>query len=172
MGDTLPGLLDDAPTVRSSAILSPCGSYRYRLVRQWGVGALLPFVMLNPSTADATADDPTIRRCIGFARREGADGIMVNNLFALRATDPADLLHHPDPHGPDNGRHLASLAAAPNVVCAWGAEPMAAQKGLALAAVLRRSGVRVTCLGITKQGHPRHPLYVRADQPLVEWADA
>src|SRR5689334_20041621 len=71
-----------------SAVLSPCGLYRYRLTRRWGDGPALLFVMLNPSTADATEDDPTIRRCTGFAKREGMPAIEVVNLFAWRATDP------------------------------------------------------------------------------------
>src|SRR5437868_12651695 len=71
-----------------SAVISPCGKFRYRLTRQWGEGAALPFVMLNPSTADAEQDDPTIRKCVGFAKRMGYDGIEVVNLYAYRATKP------------------------------------------------------------------------------------
>src|SRR5689334_16488446 len=85
-------LFDTAPTVvRKAASISECGRYRYSLHRWWGAGERLYFVMLNPSTADAEVDDPTIRRCMGFARTLGFDGIGVVNLYAFRATKPADL---------------------------------------------------------------------------------
>jgi len=110
-----------------SAVISPCGLYRYRLSRQWTEPSYsLAFVMLNPSTADAEVDDPTIRRCIGFARREGYGGIEVVNLYAFRATSPDDLWKAKDPCGPENEGHLISIARASvgygtPIVCAWGA---------------------------------------------------
>jgi len=82
-----------------SAVLSDCGTYRYSLTRRWSPGPLLGWVMLNPSRADALVDDPTIRRCVGFARRWGFAGIVVRNLYALRATDPRELSRHPAPVG-------------------------------------------------------------------------
>ncbi len=161
----------------SDAILSPCGTYRYTLKRhipsvlRWVKPCL--FVMLNPSTADATTDDPTIRRCIGFAKREGCTVLTVVNLFALRATDPAELGKHADPVGPDNGRHLAEQIEHHHrlgfIVAAWGANP-AAQRDMSfgpLTVLLRNVGA--LCLGVTADGSPRHPLYVKADQPLVLW---
>lgn len=157
--------------VQGHAVIDASGSYRYRLTRQWAAGPLLPFVMLNPSTADALADDPTIRRCIGFARREGAAGILVANLYALRATDPAVMLHDPDPVGPENDEHLRELQAmaawdGSPIIAAWGvnAEP---ERVEAARAILSRGDLR--CLGVTKAGAPRHPLYVRGDAPLVPW---
>src|SRR3954470_11499675 len=94
------------PVIEKSAAFSSCMTWRYRLTRYWGPGSMLPFVMLNPSTADDEVDDPTIRRCMGFARREGLGGIVVANLYALRATYPKSLALHPDPDGPGNLRHL------------------------------------------------------------------
>ena len=153
--------------LQRSAVISPCGRYRYRLTRSWAQGGLLPFVMLNPSTADADIDDPTIRRCMSFARREGAAGIVVGNLFAFRATDPKALASVRDAYGPDNemALHLilydASNAGLP-VVCSWGTQG----NGQFFVQRAQSLGSRLACLGTTKGGHPRHPLYVRGDQPL------
>lgn len=155
--------------IEKAAIISPCGKYRYRLQRQWSGGALLPFVMLNPSTADADIDDPTIRRCMGFARREGAAGIEVVNLFAFRATKPSIMLAAEDPVGPENERAMYELALAAKcgdvpIICAWGAN--AGDAGPRAIEYLKGQGATLRCLGKTAGGHPRHPLYVKADQPL------
>lgn len=128
---------------------------------------MLPFIMLNPSTADAEIDDPTIRRCMGFARRQGHAGIVVGNLYGLRATDPADLWRFCDPRGPNNMDALKrigeeALAAGTIVVAAWGGGIHSRHPGLP-------TMPRLYCLGKTKQGYPRHPLYVRSDQPLEPW---
>lgn len=158
----------------SAAILSTCGTYRYTLHRQipsvlrWVRPCL--FVMLNPSTADATKDDPTIRRCVGFAKREGCTGLTVVNLFALRATDPAALMLSDNPVGPDNDRHLREQIDAHRIgiiVAAWGSHQLAQRNRGWLKSLLIERGAQ--CLGMTKDGSPRHPLYVKADQPLVPW---
>lgn len=154
--------------MNKNAVLSPCGAYRYMLTRRWATGPLMPFVMLNPSTADAEIDDPTIRRCIGFAKREGAAGIVVGNVYAFRATNPAELRSVADPFGPDNSMALSavSLISVANglpVVCAWGNAGEATDRHHD---ALVKQGARLVCLGKTKKGHPRHPLYVRADQPF------
>lgn len=150
-----------------TAVLSACGTYRYELRRQWGPAPLCAWVLLNPSTADAEVDDPTIRRCVGFARSWGAGGIVVVNLFALRSRDPAQLGRHADPVGPLNeSSWQQAAAAAPVVVCAWGAHPMAKAAAPALLVALQARGADVRCLGTTKSDAPRHPLYVRADAPL------
>jgi hypothetical protein len=156
--------------VTKSASISDCGQYRYRLTRYWGPGYMLPFVMLNPSIADASLDDPTIRRCMGFARREGAGGIIVVNLYAFRATSPGDLMRAGKPPGPDNKTalvHIAqeSIATDMPIVCAWGAGGGA--MSLAVVDLLSQFRPRLLCLGFTKDGSPRHPLYVKGDQPLV-----
>ena len=155
-----------------SAVLSDCGAYRYRLGRDWGDGPHDVWVMLNPSTADATADDPTIRRCVGFSRRWGAGGLTVVNLYALRATDPAELARHADPVGPDNDEHVRDVVLEAyrdggRIVCAWGAHPFAAPRALNVAEGLR--GLDALCLGMTASGAPRHPLYVRGETEPIAW---
>lgn len=159
---------------KGSATISACGQYRYWLERKWGKAAPQVFVMLNPSTADADADDQTIRRCIGFAKREDAGGLIVVNLFGLRSTDPKALISHADAIGPDNAENigLALLSAAISgrpVICAWGAHSFATTQAGRLPRRASDFGAELTCLGATKEGHPRHPLYVRGDAPLIRW---
>lgn len=166
------------PGVRgASAMISPSGSYRYGLQRRWQHGdpAWFTFVMLNPSTADSTEDDPTIRRCVGFAKREGYTSLVVANLYAWRATDPRELLTAVDPVGPDNDTYLRKLLEAARddvptrpVVAAWGANAQPARV-VAFRELADRIGVPLWCLGTTKRGAPRHPLYVAGDAPLVRW---
>lgn len=174
---TIPELsTDPSPSdgIYRDALISPCGDYRYSLVRQWDKGKpYLPFVMLNPSTADATRDDPTIRRCMSFARREGCGGIVVVNLYALRSPDPKMLRAHYDPVGPFNKRVIydAAIVAAEAgvpVVCAWGVNDITQAAGGALVEA-REAGAAIKCLGKTAGGHPRHPLYVKSDQPLENY---
>ncbi|AZG77445.1 DUF1643 domain-containing protein [Methylocystis rosea] len=166
----MPDVSAGAREIERAAVISKCGAYRYSLTRKWSDAPLLSFVMLNPSTADAKDDDPTIRRCIGFARREGAGGLIVANLYALRSPSPEALWSARDPIGPKNRRTLVGLAAqafaqsAP-IVCAWGALARQDQIDEALL-MFQVSGARLACLGRTQRGAPRHPLYVRADQPL------
>lgn len=157
-----------------TAQISTCGTWRYRLTRYWGPGPMLPFVMLNPSTADAEIDDPTIRRCMGYARRENAGGIIVANLFALRSTDPSALKSHAFAFGAGNYDALwcaavDALAHDLPVVCAWGAGGTINDGDKTAVDILKRAGARLACLGKTKDGHPRHPLYLRADQPLEKF---
>lgn len=157
----------------SSATFSPCERYRYTLTRRWDAGAyMLTFLMLNPSTADASKDDPTIRRCIGYARRDGFGGLRVLNIFAFRATDPADMKREADPVGPDNDRTIREVFlhhAKHNlpVVAAWGAHGAHMDREAAVRAMAAEVGVDLMCLGTTDRGHPRHPLYVPAAQPFV-----
>ncbi len=148
----------------SAAIISPCGTYRHRLTRRWSAGPTCGFIMLNPSTADAEHDDPTLRRCIGFAKREGCGGLIVANLYQLRATDPRELRRHPDPTGPaaDDYLLLAAAETSGPLIAGWGAK--GGDRAGYVAAMLGRS---LLCLGRTKDGHPIHPLYRPADAPLV-----
>ncbi len=167
--------MSNTPYIRKHAELSPCGKYRYMLRRIWDAEkSLVHWVMLNPSTADAEMDDPTIRRCMGFAQAWGYGGIYVSNLFALRATDPEALAQAADPIGPECDRWIMFAANAPLIVCAWGSHSQARPRAGAVVAMLRgRSpsleGRRLWCLGRTMDGSPRHPLYVKASQAAEEF---
>lgn len=164
-----------ADGIDRTAVLSSDGIYRYACGRQWDVGdrrAL--FVMLNPSTADDQIDDPTIRRCMAFARREHCDGLVVVNLYAYRATDPAELWRVDDPVGPHNDNTIRyavadAVATGSPIVAAWGA---LATNPHRVYRVKQIPGMeRAQALGLTKSGAPRHPLYVKGDtalQPLKQ----
>lgn len=154
------------------AILSDCGTYRYRLWRRWGFGPRMLWVMLNPSTADADVDDPTIRRCMGFARREGCDAIDVINLYAYRATDPKELLTAPCPEGPENLHHWTNALYGPPKfkIAAWGAFAKKTRYDWRRATFETLANTDFLCLGQTRDGSPKHPLYVKSDQELVPWA--
>lgn len=158
------------PSVYKGAYISECGAYRYSLERRWGdsESGLLAFVMLNPSTADAEVDDPTIRRCIGFAKREGRMGIVVVNLYAGRATQPDDLFRMKDPEGPDNMNQWMSWLRheRTKVVCAWGADSRAKSQAGKFKRFAREHSIPLFHLGLSKDGSPRHPLYLRNDAPL------
>jgi len=160
-------------TGTATAQFSPCRTYRYVLTRTWGGGPPAVFVMLNPSTADAMADDPTIRRCKQFARRSARGGLVVVNLFALRATDPRELRKHRDPVGEDNDWCIREYCApGALIVAAWGAHGSLRGRDRAVAGLLRGVGADLRCLGTTAAGAPRHPLYVRGDAPLVSYREA
>lgn len=156
-------------TEQSAAVISECGLYRYRLTRTWDYSLRRAcFLMLNPSTADASVDDPTIKRCKSFAAAWGAGGIEVVNLFAWRATDPDVLPTVADPVGPDNDRYIrAALEQCRPIVAAWGAgATKLKRREAAVLEIIRRVGVDVMCLGTTKGGHPLHPLYIPASRQL------
>jgi hypothetical protein len=143
-----------------SAVISDDGLYRYYLSRRWGGGKSMVFIMLNPSTADASVDDATIRKCIGFAERANCTAIEVVNLFGFRATKPKDLWLADDPVGPDNLHNVAfALASSKDciVVCAWGANA-SNEDSADVRLLLARKGIRAKCLGVTSGGQPRHPL--------------
>lgn len=152
-----------------TATLSNCGRYRYDLGRRWGSGGDLCFVMLNPSTADAVKDDPTIRRCIGFATRGDFGGIVVVNLYAWRTPDPDELHRVVDPVGPQNVEAVrTAIRNCDLVVAAWGAS-LLPKRPTPIFEVLDTCAKPVTCLGYTKSGAPRHPLYVHGDTKLEPW---
>ena len=156
-----------ADGTRSRAIYSACGAFRYRLDRAWSDAAPLTWIMLNPSTATEAANDPTIARCETRARAGGHGGVRIVNLFAFRATRPADLRLHPAPIGPDNDRHLLEACTGPTrVVAGWGVHGTHLDRAADVLRLLRDSGVAIHTLGLTQHGHPRHPLYVAyATQP-------
>nr|WSZ21194.1 DUF1643 domain-containing protein [Streptomyces canus] len=143
-------------------------AYRYLLTRIWDTSRPpVVFLMLNPSTADALEDDPTIRRCTGFARRHGAGGLVVVNLFGLRSTDPRALRHHPDPVGPLNDAFIRqATSGASLVVAAWGAAGVEHGRSASVSKALAVRGVALRCLGMTSTGQPRHPLYLPGDAAL------
>lgn len=148
--------------MRRGATFDATGQYRYRLWRSWD-GSLprVAFVMLNPSTADHRQDDPTIRRCIGFARDWGYGGLLVVNLFAYRTPSVAALFQVRDPVGPDNDRHLAEVGRrAAAVVLAWGVHGARDGRAEGVLGLLGRCRAPLLCLGTTRHGHPRHPLYL------------
>lgn len=157
--------------VERSATFSPDGRYRYTLTRTWDdEGRSLLWVMLNPSTADADADDPTVRRCVAFSQRWGYGSLTICNLFAWRATRPAELRRADvEPIGPDNVATLdRELAAHARAVVAWGAWS-GAVKPPPIQAMAALHNTTLWCLGTTAQGRPRHPLYVRGDTPTSSW---
>jgi hypothetical protein len=153
----------------ASAWISEDRAYRYLLTRDWDDGPVMTWIMLNPSSADAFADDPTIRRCTGFARREGCAGIRVVNLFAVRSPDPHLIGQTADPIGPCNDRFIDENTRDGPVVAAWGSYGSRAGRGLKVGTRLEAAGVRLMCLGRLGSGQPRHPLYARADAPLVRY---
>lgn len=153
-----------------SAILSPDERYRYRLDRRWADGPTVAWVMLNPSTADGTTDDPTLRRIQAFSRSWGFGALTVVNLYAWRATDPAGLWTAADPVGPGNDRHIYEGVAGHEVVVAWGAhgKPERITEVVRLIESAPGAG-RPKALALTKTGQPRHPLYLRGDLTPQIW---
>lgn len=148
----------------------PEGIYRTFLSRDISVmSRTCLFIMLNPSTATATTNDPTITRCIGFADRENCGTLWVCNLFALRSTDPAELYAHPAPEGdPENLAEIAVRATqADLVVCAWGRHGKLRNRSSKVRTTLMLNGIKPWCLKKSGDGVPHHPLYLRADAPLV-----
>lgn len=147
------------------AIISTCGTYRYLLQRSWDVQRkAVCFIMLNPSTADAQADDPTIRRCLGFARHLGFGQLEVVNLFALRATDPKTLRGHIDPIGPENdGVIISSIRACSMTICAWGTHGTYKSRDQMVLSLLFANGITPLALRANKNGCPAHPLYLPYD---------
>jgi hypothetical protein len=148
-----------------AAIFDVGRRYRFRLSRVWdATKPRICFVLLNPSTADASRLDPTVRRCAGFASGWGAGALEVTNLFALRATDPKDLRAAPEPIGEGNDEAiLAAALAADVVVCGWGIHGALRERHRAVLTMLTGAGLEPLALGLTKGGHPRHPLYLRGD---------
>ncbi len=161
-----------------SAIISDCGLYRYRLERDLGgmlAGPTVAWIMVNPSTADATADDPTIRKVLGFSRRLGAGRIIVGNLFSDRATDIKALRTAADPVGIEGGDHLRRIMReADKVIVAWG--PCAKlpkwlrNRWMEVVGIAEAHGIPLLCIGTAQDGHPLHPLMQGYDRPFVPWS--
>lgn len=145
--------------------------YRYSLFRglgdRWETGPILLVIGLNPSTADENVDDPTIRRVIDFARRWGMESIVMMNLYAFRSTDPVGLLKEPDPVGPLNDEEIVYWAKerASMTLVAWGTHSTVDKRNKEVLKLLTNP----VCLGYTKKGHPKHPLYVKADTKPIPY---
>lgn len=180
--------------VAAGAQISADGRYRYSLWREWrgthdpanwrwmgvdGAGEPLGyplsclFIMLNPSTADGEQDDPTIRRCVSFAASWKFERLEVVNLFAHRATSPRELLalgDADDPVGPDNlAAFNAAMVRAGRVVCAWGSNGDHLDQARTALGWIDGAFDELFALGVTRDGQPRHPLYVRAAAPLIAY---
>jgi hypothetical protein len=143
-------------------------THRYLLTRRWSEGDPMTVIGLNPSKADAFIGDPMIARVVKLAKREGFGWVRMLNIFGLRSTDPGLLRGRPDRVGLCNDPILEVFAAG-SVVAAWGAGGELNGRGREVAASLIAAGVPLSCLGVTRDGHPRHPLYVRGDQPLTPY---
>lgn len=151
------------------ATFSPCRTWRYSLWRIWENSTnLCAFIGLNPSTADEHYDDPTIRRCVNFAKAWGHSGLVMLNIFAFRATDPRDMYAAPDPIGPDNNETLIEQCNhCTMVVVAWGTHGHWKDRGFEVKNILQNH-VTLWCLGLTKAGYPVHPLYQPKDaKPII-----
>ncbi|MCC5999966.1 MAG: DUF1643 domain-containing protein [Pararhodobacter sp.] len=155
----------------STALYSPCLTYRYALTRVWDAGAgRVLFVMLNPSTATEVQNDPTVERCERRARALGFGAFMVCNIFAFRATDPRVMRAQADPVGPDNDAAIARGADwAQQIVCAWGTHGAHRGRGPAVEQLLRGTGRPLFHLGLSQAGHPKHPLYIGYAQTPLPW---
>ena len=152
------------------AEISPCGAYRYRLWRYWSEAkARCTFVMLNPSTANETEDDPTIRRCIGFAQRRGYGGMEIVNLFALRATDPKMLMKHGAPSGGDrNDEAILSVVQKSDLtIVAWGEFGRLFNRAWTVRKLLK--DYKLYALRVNASGQPAHPLYLPKNLTPVLW---
>lgn len=151
--------------LESEAVLSDDGRYRYLLRRVWDwAKPRALFVMLNPSTADAMSDDPTIRSCVRLISALGYGSMEIVNLMAFRATDPANLPPKPsDALGPNNVRTIAAASTRCDVaVCAWGAHPYATRFAAGALDLITRNKPSAYCFGKTKAGAPKHPLYIKS----------
>ena len=148
----------------NGAEFSACRKYRYSLWRWWDENK--PYLMvigLNPSTADEFEDDPTIRRCKRFASDWGYGGLFMTNLFAIRATDPQIMLKHSNPIGPENNHYLVKIAHdAGMILAAWGNHGSNLSRDWEVRKLIEKTK-QMYCLGKTKTGQPKHPLYIKAN---------
>lgn len=159
-----------AKLFETDATFSPCRTWRYMLTRCWATHLpILAVIGLNPSTADETRDDPTIRRIRGFAELWGYGGLHMLNLFALRSTDPRGLRAVADPVGPENDAVIVYGTAVGDVLCCWGTHGFYMGRDQSVLRLLRPFSRRLLHLGLTKDGHPKHPLYLRGDTAPQEW---
>ncbi len=156
--------------IYSEAAYSPCEAYRYWLRRRWAAGSEVNFIMLNPSVANEFKNDPTVERCERRARMLGHAAFSVTNIFAWRDTDPMAMRRAIEPQGPENDRVLLEIARqAHQVIAAWGVHGAHQQRGADVAEMLIAERIPLFHLGLSKEGHPRHPLYVPYRQVPTPW---
>ena len=158
----------------NACIFSPKRLYRYSLVSIVGTEKkICLFICLNPSTADETRDDNTVRRCKSYAKQWGYGVFSIANIFAYRATNPKELYKANNPIGLDNDRYIRESAeCADLIVAAWGNHGQYLDRGRHVLTMLREVRKPVHTLGLTRSGQPRHPLYLAKDTELQECANA
>jgi hypothetical protein len=156
---------------KSGARFSGDSKYRYTLFRERAEGSgTVNFIMLNPSTADAQANDPTVERCQRRAWAMGYKRLVVTNIFALRSTDPKNLYSEVDPVGLDNDYWLVQVAlTSDKVVCAWGSHGNYRDRGGLVERMLREQHIDLWQLRLTKKGEPSHPLYIPYNEEPKPW---
>ncbi len=156
---------------QSTAVYSDCEQYRYMLTRTWDpAGDKALFIMLNPSTATEVQNDPTVERCERRARTLGFGAFRVTNIFAWRDTDPKKMRAATDPIGPENDAAIAeSCHWADRIIAAWGTHGEHLKRGAVVEHLLRDTGLPVFHLGLSKAGHPKHPLYIAYAQQPERW---
>ena len=158
--------------MKQDAVISNCERYRYLLRRSWNDRRMRAlFIMLNPSTADAEIDDPTIRSCIRLMKALGFGSLEVINLYGWRTTDPSVLTTVQDPVGPDNDRIAkGAINRCDILICAWGAHVAATQRVAPMLNMVRGVRPAVFCFGETRNGSPKHPLYIKSGTCLYSYS--
>lgn len=165
-------------TSNSGAVFDSTRLYRYSLWRRWAepwlfdsphwCNDMVLFLMLNPSTGDESENDPTINRCIQFTKDWGYNGLVVANIFAIRATDPIDMKKAGDPVGPENNRAISYFVEhCAKIITAWGNHGIHNSRSTAIRDLLR--GRLVHHLGLTQAMEPKHPLYLKASTQPTLW---
>jgi hypothetical protein len=166
-------LFPELAAMRGTAMITGCGKYRYQLTREWGEEPTLLFILLNPSTADAEYNDPTVLKCVRYAKRWGYGRLVIVNLFAYRSTDPAQLLTCDNPVGLGNDAIIyAACEEAAEIVCGWGAHGSYLGRGVFIQRELVARGYKPVCLGLCQNGEPKHPLYLSNDAERVHYERA
>lgn len=159
---------------------SPCRKWRYTLLHRWDTDdlftqpkpnpRLIAWIALNPSTADENQLDPTLRRIRGFSQLWGYDGFIMLNLFAWRDTDPKKMKQVPDPVGPENDRYILQTANSVDLlITAWGTHGTHLDREQHVLNLLKPATAKIAHIGLTKNKHPRHPLYAPGDHPPIPW---
>ena len=159
--------------IKSTAVYSNCELYRYSLTRSWDSSAKkVLFIMLNPSTATEIQNDPTVERCERRAKALGYGAFKVCNIFAYRSTDPKIMRLQKDPIGPENDKIIIKSANwSNNIICAWGTNGSHLSRGKKIEELLRAKNFTLTHLGLSKDGHPKHPLYISYSVSPENWIE-